>query len=43
MTRVRLVAWHVFKESVRDRVLFAIAAFAWPWVQLAHLARDVLQ
>lgn len=26
--RVRLVAWHVFKESVRDRVLFAIAAFA---------------
>ncbi len=28
MTRVRLVAWHVFKESVRDRVLFAIAAFA---------------
>lgn len=28
MTRVTLVAWHVFKESVRDRVLFAIAAFA---------------
>lgn len=28
MTRVWLVAWHVFKESVRDRVLFAIAAFA---------------
>ena len=28
MMRVRLVAWHVFKESVRDRVLFAIAAFA---------------
>lgn len=28
MTRVRLVAWHVFKESVRDRVLFAIAGFA---------------
>ena len=28
MTRIRLVAWHVFKESVRDRVLFAIAAFA---------------
>lgn len=28
MTRVGLVAWHVFKESVRDRVLFAIAAFA---------------
>ncbi len=28
MTRARLVAWHVFKESVRDRVLFAIAGFA---------------
>src|SRR6186997_3131423 len=28
MTRVGLVAWHVFKESVRDRVLYAIAAFA---------------
>ena len=28
MTRLGLVAWHVFKESVRDRVLFAIAAFA---------------
>ena len=28
MARVGLVAWHVFKESVRDRVLYAIAAFA---------------
>lgn len=28
MFRIRLVAWHVFKESVRDRVLYAIAAFA---------------
>lgn len=28
MSRVRLVAWHVFKESVRDRVLFAIGGFA---------------
>ncbi len=28
MTRVGLVAWHVFKESVRDRVLYGIAAFA---------------
>ena len=28
MRRVGLVAWHVFKESVRDRVLYAIAAFA---------------
>jgi ABC-type transport system involved in multi-copper enzyme maturation permease subunit len=27
-SRVALVAWHVFKESVRDRVLYAIAAFA---------------
>lgn len=26
--RVALVAWHVFKESVRDRVLYAIAGFA---------------
>jgi ABC-type transport system involved in multi-copper enzyme maturation permease subunit len=26
--RIWLVAWHVFKESVRDRVLYAIAAFA---------------
>lgn len=26
--RLRLVAWHVFKESVRDRVLYAIAGFA---------------
>jgi len=28
MRRVGLVAWHVFKESVRDRVLYAIGAFA---------------
>lgn len=28
MTRVWLVAWHVFKEGVRDRVLLAIVAFA---------------
>lgn len=27
-TRIALVARHVFKESVRDRVLYAIAAFA---------------
>ena len=26
--RIGLVAWHVFKESVRDRVLYAIGAFA---------------
>ena len=27
-SRIGLVAWHVFKESVRDRVLYGIAAFA---------------
>jgi ABC-type transport system involved in multi-copper enzyme maturation permease subunit len=26
--RISLVAWHVFKESVRDRVLYSIGAFA---------------
>lgn len=26
--RIGLVAWHVFKENVRDRVLYAIGAFA---------------
>jgi ABC-type transport system involved in multi-copper enzyme maturation permease subunit len=26
--RIGLVAWHVFKESIRDRVLYGIAAFA---------------
>ena len=26
--RIGLVAWHVFKEGVRDRVLYAIAGFA---------------
>ncbi len=26
--RIGIVAWHVFKETVRDRVLYAIAAFA---------------
>ncbi len=28
LRRIGLVAWHVFKEGVRDRVLYAIAAFA---------------
>jgi ABC-type transport system involved in multi-copper enzyme maturation permease subunit len=28
LRRVGLVAWHVFKESIRDRVLYAIAGFA---------------
>ena len=27
-TRIGLIAWHVFKESVRDRVLYATVAFA---------------
>jgi ABC-type transport system involved in multi-copper enzyme maturation permease subunit len=27
MSRIGLVAWHVFKESVRDRVLYGIAGF----------------
>jgi hypothetical protein len=26
--RISLVAWHVFKEGVRDRVLYGIGAFA---------------
>jgi Cu-processing system permease protein len=28
LRRIALVGWHVFKESVRDRVLYSIAAFA---------------
>jgi ABC-type transport system involved in multi-copper enzyme maturation permease subunit len=28
LRRISLVAWHVFKESVRDRVLYGIGAFA---------------
>jgi ABC-type transport system involved in multi-copper enzyme maturation permease subunit len=28
LRRIGLVAWHVFKESVRDRVLYAIGGFA---------------
>jgi ABC-type transport system involved in multi-copper enzyme maturation permease subunit len=28
LARIGLVAWHVFKESVRDRVLYAIGGFA---------------
>jgi ABC-type transport system involved in multi-copper enzyme maturation permease subunit len=28
MRRIGLVAWHVFKESVRDRVLYGIGAFS---------------
>jgi ABC-type transport system involved in multi-copper enzyme maturation permease subunit len=28
LRRIRLVAWHVFKENIRDRVLYGIAIFA---------------
>jgi ABC-type transport system involved in multi-copper enzyme maturation permease subunit len=28
VSRIALVAWHVFKENVRDRVLFSIVGFA---------------
>src|SRR6185295_16727564 len=28
IARIRLVAWHVFRESVRDRMLYGIAVFA---------------
>ena len=28
ISRIALVGWHVFKETVRDRVLYAIGAFA---------------
>ena len=41
MTRVRLVAWHVFKESVRDRVLFAIAGFALLLVAVSILVGQI--
>ena len=39
--RIRLVAWHVFKESVRDRVLYAIGAFALLLVAASFLVRQV--
>jgi ABC-type transport system involved in multi-copper enzyme maturation permease subunit len=37
LARIGLVAWHVFKESVRDRVLYGIAAFAVLLVAVALL------
>ena len=40
-TRINLVAWHVFKESVRDRVLYAIGAFALLLVAASFLVRQV--
>jgi ABC-type transport system involved in multi-copper enzyme maturation permease subunit len=39
--RVGLVAWHVFKESVRDRVLYGIAAFAVLMVASAILIAQI--
>ena len=41
MMRVRLVAWHVFKESVRDRMLYAIGAFALLLVAAAILIAQI--
>lgn len=40
-TRIGLVAWHVFKESVRDRVLYGIAAFAILMVASAILIAQI--
>lgn len=39
--RIALVAWHVFKESVRDRVLFAIGAFALALVAASFLIGEI--
>jgi len=39
--RVALVAFHVFKESVRDRVLYAIAAFALVLVAASLLLGEI--
>jgi Cu-processing system permease protein len=41
VNRVSLVAWHVFKESVRDRVLFAIAGFAIVMVAASVLIGEI--
>lgn len=41
MNRVWLVAWHVFKESVRDRVLFAIVGFAFVLVAASVLIGEI--
>jgi len=41
VTRVRLVAWHVFKEGVRDRVLLAIVAFALVLVAVSILVGQI--
>lgn len=39
--RIGLVAWHVFKESVRDRVLYGIAVFAVLMVAAAILIAQI--
>lgn len=41
LSRIALVAWHVFKESVRDRVLYGIAAFALLLVVAAVLIAQI--
>lgn len=41
MTRLGLVAWHVFKESVRDRILYGIGAFALLLVAAAVLIAQI--
>ena len=41
LRRIGLVAWHVFKESVRDRMLYAIGAFALLLVAAAILIAQI--
>src|SRR5690606_39523846 len=41
LRRMGLVAWHVFKEGVRDRVLYAIGAFALLLVASAILIAQI--
>jgi len=41
LTRIGLVAWHVFKESVRDRILYGIVAFALLLVVAAVLIAQI--
>src|SRR5690606_20224805 len=41
LRRIGLVAWHVFKEGVRDRVLYAIGAFALLLVASAILIAQI--
>jgi ABC-type transport system involved in multi-copper enzyme maturation permease subunit len=41
LRRIGLVAWHVFKESVRDRILYGIVAFALVMVVAAILIAQI--